>query len=187
MITEQKCETSGLSKHLKELETSILLQAWNTILERINKTSNQLQKEGLSLTSAVHLFESLLTFIESLRDRFDDFEMCDNSSCKNDVKRNRKGKRIHILPKEYFKTYSYLLLIPEHLHNYYSYLDIFIPIDTLNTFVSIIDNLNSALRFRLEAYKFLTEGFGFLSRLTGLTERYNVKLHLILSTITQMI
>ena len=88
---------SGLSKRVKELETSILLQASNTILERINNTSEQLQKKGLSLNSPIHLFESLLTFIKSLRDHFDDFEMmatemCGNSSYKNDVKRNRKGK-----------------------------------------------------------------------------------------------
>ena len=40
----------------------------------------------------------------------------------------------------------------------------------INTFIPIIDNLNSALRFRLEAYKLLSERFGFLSRLTELTD-----------------
>ena len=95
---EVKCEAWGLSKRLKELETSILLKAWNTILERINNISEQLQKEGLSLNSAVYLFKSLLIFIESLCGRFDDFEMmsiemCGNSSYKNDVKGNREGKR----------------------------------------------------------------------------------------------
>ena len=87
---EVKCETSGSSKRLKELETSIVLQAWHTILKRINKTSEQLQKKGLSVNSAV-LVESLSTFIESLCDRFDDFEMmaiemCGYSFYKNDVK-----------------------------------------------------------------------------------------------------
>ena len=130
----------------------------------------------MSLNTAIHFVESLVTFIESLRDRFDDFEMmaieiCGNSSYKN-VKRNGKGKRfydemeisdsedIDLSPNEYFKT---------------------------NTFVRIIDNLNSAIRFRLEAYKLPGERFGFLSRLTELLIRNYVKLHLILSIIAQMI
>ena len=58
----------------------------------------------------------------------------------------------------------------------------------INTFLPIIKNLNSALRFRLEAHNLLSEGSGFISILTGLTARYNVKLHhLTLSIISQMI
>ena len=63
-----KSEAIGLSKRLKEPESSILLQLWNKILERMNKTSKTLQTEGLPLNNAVHLLKSLWGFVDSQRD-----------------------------------------------------------------------------------------------------------------------
>ena len=64
---EVRSEAVGLSKRLKELDNSILLQVWNMVLEKVYKTSVQLQKEGLSINAAVNLLPccSLLEFIES--------------------------------------------------------------------------------------------------------------------------
>ena len=91
---EVRSEAVGLSKRLKELDNSILLQVWNMVLERVYKTSVQLQKERLPINVAVNLLQSLLEFIESLRGRFDEFEksaieMCGIPSYRDE----EKGKR----------------------------------------------------------------------------------------------
>ena len=62
---EVRSEAVRLSNRLKELDNSILLQVWNVVLERVYKTSVQLQKEGLPINVAVNLLQSLLEFIES--------------------------------------------------------------------------------------------------------------------------
>ena len=47
---------------------------WNDILERVNATSKILQDPQLDLNSAVAAVKSLRTFIESKRDRFEEYE-----------------------------------------------------------------------------------------------------------------
>ena len=69
-----KSEAIRLSKRLKDLESSILLELWNIILERMNKTSKTLQTERLPFNNAVHLLKSLWGFVDSQCDRFDEFE-----------------------------------------------------------------------------------------------------------------
>ena len=71
---EVKSQSLGISKRLKELETGTLVELWDILLERMNKTSKLLQSEGLPLNNAVNLLQSLSSFIESQRDRFDHFE-----------------------------------------------------------------------------------------------------------------
>ena len=78
---EVRSEAVGLSKRLKEIVNSILLQVWNVVLERVYKTCVQLQKEGLPINVAVNLLQSLLEFIESLRARFDEFEQSAIEMC----------------------------------------------------------------------------------------------------------
>lgn len=71
---ETRSEARGLVKALKELETAIMLDLWQTILERFQSTNVQLQKSGLCLNTAVKLLESLLHFVEDLRTQFDHSE-----------------------------------------------------------------------------------------------------------------
>jgi len=47
---------------------------WHTILERFNATSLSLQNVDIDLISAVKLYDSLVTFLLQLRDRFDETE-----------------------------------------------------------------------------------------------------------------
>ncbi|XP_068203876.1 uncharacterized protein [Palaemon carinicauda] len=105
---ETRAEASGLLKGLKKLETVILLEVWDTVLERFQSASIQLQKPGISLNTAVTLLESLLQFVKDLRSQFDDFEAkaiakCDPSDVTGKVayyadrqsQRIRKRKRQH--------------------------------------------------------------------------------------------
>ena len=64
---ETRAEASALVKVTKEVEQAILLEEWQTILERSQSSNVLLQKSGLSLNTAVQLLESLLHFAEDLR------------------------------------------------------------------------------------------------------------------------
>ncbi|KAL4703824.1 hypothetical protein ACJJTC_016791 [Scirpophaga incertulas] len=77
--TEQARETRGEAlRKIGNLESNILTKIWSSILERIDKTSNYLQKETthtlVTLDVATNLFTSLYDFITNLRDKFDNFE-----------------------------------------------------------------------------------------------------------------
>ena len=59
---------------MRQLEMGIYTVFWNDILERVNATSKILQDPQLDLNSAVAAVKSLRTFIESKRDRFEEYE-----------------------------------------------------------------------------------------------------------------
>jgi len=59
---------------MERLETALMTVVWHTILERLNATSLSLQKVDIDLISAVKLYDSLVTFLLQLRDRFDEKE-----------------------------------------------------------------------------------------------------------------
>lgn len=160
---ETRAEASGLLKGLKKTETVILLEVWDTVLERFQSVSIQLQKSGLSLNTAVTLLESLLQFVKDLRSQFDDFEAkamakCDpsdvtsNASYYEDTQRIRKRKRHH----DELDSAEDVTLTGR---------DIF----RVTAFLPIIDKLCAALTQRLAAYGDLREKFGFLSEISNKT------------------
>ena len=61
-------------KELEQLKLAILLEIWDTILERFQKTNVSLQERGLSLNSAMHLLKSLLEFVKRQHSEFDSYE-----------------------------------------------------------------------------------------------------------------
>ncbi|GBP36670.1 hypothetical protein EVAR_35256_1 [Eumeta japonica] len=71
---ETRNEALSLSRKMRNLEFIILTEIWSSILERIDKTSNYLQKETITLDVATNVFTSLHDFITNLRDKFDNFE-----------------------------------------------------------------------------------------------------------------
>ncbi|KAF2885343.1 hypothetical protein ILUMI_20812 [Ignelater luminosus] len=71
---ETRHEALSLFTKLGNLEFIILTEIWSTILEKIDKTSNYLQKETITMDVATNLFTSLDDFIINLRDKFDYFE-----------------------------------------------------------------------------------------------------------------
>lgn len=159
---ETRAEASGLVKAMKEVETAILLEVWQTILGRFQSTNVQLQKSGLSLNTAVQLLESLLHFVEDLRSQFDEFEEKGMAKCgmtgsgsavyKEDTKRTRKRKCHH---DEIGTAEDANLTGRDKLR--------------VTAFLPIIDKLCFALHERLEAYSTLRGRFGFLSDITSKT------------------
>ena len=65
---------SVYSEGMNHLETVLLTDLWNTVLERFNKTSKSVQAEEIELGTVVTLLESLSSFLISLRSKFDEFE-----------------------------------------------------------------------------------------------------------------
>ena len=76
-----RAEAEGYLKSLKRIETVILLEVWDTILERLQKTNLSLQENGLSLNIAVNLLESVLQCIVSQRNEFASFESKGKIKC----------------------------------------------------------------------------------------------------------
>ena len=149
---EVRSEAVGLSKRLKELDNSILLQVWNVVLERVYKTSVQLQKEGLPINVAVNMLQSLLEFIGSLRGRFDEceqsaIEMCGIPSYRDEEKRKRSRKRFF-----------------DEMDTSDSDME-----DTISSPRDFLMKLNTELCTRMEAYISLSNRFGFLTHLPGLS------------------
>lgn len=68
-------EAKELHKKLKKKEVGITTIVWNTILQRINNTSIDLQKSTINLFVIVSVYESLITFIHDVRNSFDNFEL----------------------------------------------------------------------------------------------------------------
>ena len=62
------------SEGMDHLETVLLTDLWNTVLERFNKTNKSVQAEEIELGTVVTLLEALSTFLISLRSKFDEFE-----------------------------------------------------------------------------------------------------------------
>ena len=71
---DSRLEAEGFLKKLQQLEVAILLELWNTLLGRFQKTSLALQESGLPLNSAVNLLKSLLEFVKSQRSEFQYYE-----------------------------------------------------------------------------------------------------------------
>lgn len=171
---ETRAEASGIVKKLKEVETVILLEVWQAIMDRFQKTNLQLQKAGLSLNTAVQLMESLLHFVEDLRSQFDEFEKKGMAKCgmfgsavyKEDTKRIKKRKRHH---DEEGTAEDANLTARDRFR--------------VTAFLPIVDRLCAALQQRLEAYSELQARFGFLSDLTRkTTDELRVSAHNLVSS-----
>ena len=111
---DQKGETcntaSGLYDQLCKLETGFFACFWHAILERFNSTSKKLQDDQLDLNNAVNLLKSLETFVQSLRDRFDEFEHdgAHNSGTKQYAQENQRIRRsnVRLNPLDYGHTHE---------------------------------------------------------------------------------
>ena len=81
-----KCISLNKAKWLfnkfNNMETSLSTVTWNTILERINRNSKELQSTSLDLNTAVILLKSLHSYIYKLRDEFNNFEKKAKQLCK---------------------------------------------------------------------------------------------------------
>ena len=66
---------NGFAKKMEQLETALMTVIWHTVLDRCNSTSASLQKADIYLLTAVKLYQSLITFVEQMRETIDDMEI----------------------------------------------------------------------------------------------------------------
>jgi hypothetical protein len=85
------------------LENCILLELWETVLERFHKTSMKLQSADLDLNEAVALLESLMNYTTTLRDSFEDFEEKGRSRSRSKSYKTEVGAKTHWKCKTDFK------------------------------------------------------------------------------------
>jgi len=67
-------EAGSLAFWMDRLETAFMAHVWNVVLSRYNETSIKLQSSTCDLKLAVDLLESLHSFTDDIRNRFDEFE-----------------------------------------------------------------------------------------------------------------
>ncbi|KAK6186835.1 hypothetical protein SNE40_006103 [Patella caerulea] len=158
---QQKGDTRHMADQLYQtmckLETGFYVGFWATVLERFHRTSVSLQSQSTDLNTAVELLKSLRVFVESLRDRFDDF-LTDGieRSGTNDFDAPRSRKRnVRLDPLDYGRAEE-ASLSPEDAFR-------------VNGFVCVIDVLRSELDKRTNAYSELNDRFGFLRLLNDMT------------------
>ena len=80
------------------VETAFLSVFWNRVLSRYNDTSIKLQSSTCDIKLAADILDSLYTFIDDLRNRFDDIEqtavaLSGTSEYVSDTARRRKRTR----------------------------------------------------------------------------------------------
>jgi tRNA A37 threonylcarbamoyltransferase TsaD len=71
---ETRREAENIAEKMQELEFAFLLELWNDILERWQMTSKGLQDGKISIAVCGSLLETLATFVEDLKDKFDTYE-----------------------------------------------------------------------------------------------------------------
>ena len=122
------------------LETAFMSVLWNAILTRYNETSIKLQSATCDLKLAIDLLESLYAFTYDLRNRFDEFESnaltaSGNSDYLSVLARPRKRTR-HF---DEMKGTDVVLQGREKFR--------------VETFIVIVNQLQTSLRGRIDAYK----------------------------------
>jgi hypothetical protein len=72
--TNTRLEAKGLLMKIERLQFALLTEIWNTVLQQFSKMNTLLQNPNLDLNSAVSILLALKTFLESLRENFDQYE-----------------------------------------------------------------------------------------------------------------
>lgn len=121
-----KHEANSLLKKMNHIEIAYLCCLWNTILIRFNATSKSLQSKTIDLNSCVDLLCSLSGFVNSQRDRFDEFEtqakaQSGTSDYRADMSRvtkrnmrydcSNQSEEVSLSGREKFRTQTHLCII----------------------------------------------------------------------------
>lgn len=158
---ETRVQAEALVSKMSKIETALMTVIWHAVLERFNATSMSLQQNGIDLLSAVQLYKSLVDFIVSLRETFDDVEetakrFVTHTEYKQDTSRKRKRKNFFDDGNSISPTDTVQLTAREQFR--------------ISSFYVILDSLTVELRKRLEAYSNLHTLFGFLTEFRSMND-----------------
>lgn len=154
-----KAEASGICQEFSKLETALLLHLWYDILQRLNQSSETLQKITTDLSVTCSIYKSLRDYVLGLRNNYDAYERKGKELSKTetyviDIGTKRKPKR-KVLPGENTEECVTDLNGKEDMK--------------INTFYVIIDRLSVELHSRSEVYFRQNEVFGFLINLSSIS------------------
>ena len=149
-----RLEAKGVLNHLNNLESCFLSVVWKDILERFNSVSSILQSTKTELCDIVDLYESLIEFLSSMLFDFDKYE----------------AKAIELFGNNVYKRDKNRPRVPTTFHDDGKSEDVR-PLRSgsddirIEFFNDILASLRLELQRRCEAYKFLNDLFGFLTKI----------------------
>lgn len=146
-----KHEAKALRKKLEKFETAILLVVWDTILQRLNISNKTTQSTTCNISVLKPLHDSLIDFVQSVRDNFEQYEEEASKLAKKEYELKRKIRK----PKNKFL---------DDCQNDNSV--VLTGRDSFKTqcFYVICDALLSELHKRRAAYLEIQNRFGFLMK-----------------------
>lgn len=147
-----------MSKKMEHLETKFLTILWKDILERMNTISKVLQSKDVNILVAANLLESLKSYLQETRDKFNEYEFKARSMCPDaDYSEGKKRERTRSVRfSRYDGSGEELLLNKSEKFK-------------VETFLPILDTLIVELTRRAEAYSQIGNLFSFLSELKTIT------------------
>lgn len=153
-------EAKGLLKRLSKLETARYIIFWNDILVKFDKISKKLQSVSCDLNTSIVLLKALKNFVQSKREKFTFYESegkklsgCDKYEYE---KSRQKTPNRRLNPLDYAQTPDV-----QHAHS-----DKF----RIESYLPVIDQITVSLTNRIDAYKNVSEYFGFLSHLDTISD-----------------
>lgn len=149
---EARREAKNIQDKMLELEFAFMLEFWNAILERFTKTSKSLQAEQIALNTCVDLYQSLSTYVDEVRDKFDYFE----------------SKATILLPNVQYRKINARKSVRPRQANDGNAANIQLEAKDefrIKTFLPVVDALSIHLKRRADVYSNVAKKFSFLTNL----------------------
>ncbi|XP_069494240.1 zinc finger MYM-type protein 1-like [Ambystoma mexicanum] len=144
----------SLLKKMEKLETIFLTIVWNDILLRFNETSKTVQKEDINLSVAVNIIQSLKLYVQEIRDKFNEYEVKAKAKAP-EADYSDQGKRVKQRSSRLTgfegAASDTVLQGRQKFH--------------IETYLPIMDSIINGLTRRGDAYKDISNRFGFLVNL----------------------
>ncbi|KAG8173321.1 hypothetical protein JTE90_003636 [Oedothorax gibbosus] len=143
-------DAKSLFGSIKTFEFALMLIIWDAILQRINKSNISLQKVNCEISTIISLYESLVAFIQKVREEFDMYEV---EAAKLAFTKEYTSKRKRNTPKSKHLDESSSTGVSLSDREKFLY-------ETHNV---LCDAIISELNKRKKAYSSLDTRFGFLT------------------------
>ncbi|CAM2108556.1 unnamed protein product [Caretta caretta] len=135
-----------LSDAMCTLETGILCEIWNDLLQPFSKCSLSLRSAQIDLSTAVNRTRSLGTVLQQRRDSFDEYEIQGAArSANHEYKSAKRRKRQKTCDDATAHSFSDKEAF------------------RVNNFITVIDQLKSSLEHGIEAYENTDKTFSVLT------------------------
>ena len=142
-------EAKGLFTNMCDLEIGIYLEFWYDLLNRTNSTKKSLQKASLDLNTAVAALRSLKQYVESLREKFSEYEekgrMLSEVHQYRSEKRRKRRRNVRLNPLDYGQSEESTFSSSEKFR--------------VESFINVVDEFVTSLNQRLVAYEETSEKF----------------------------